>query len=170
MEDSKVEVVLREIEFLAQEYNLPIIGKNKAVILSNLIKAHSPSFALEVGTLIGYSAIAIANALPENGKLITIEVNRKNANIAKKYFERSCLKNKIQLVVGDARVVIPKLNYSFNFMFIDADKRQYLEYLKLAEPLLKEGSIIVADNVKIFRNILSDYLDYVRGSKKILEL
>jgi Predicted O-methyltransferase len=70
------------------------------------------------------------------------------------------------LVVGDARVVIPKLNYSFNFMFIDADKRQYLEYLKLAEPLLKEGSIIVADNVKIFRNILSDYLDYVRGSKK----
>lgn len=158
--------VLKEIELLAEQFDLPIIGSEKARALSNLLKEKQIKNALEVGTLIGYSGIVIASSLPEDGKLVTIEINEKNASIAEKYFEKSGLKNKIDLIIGDARDVIPRLKTTFDFMFIDADKRQYFQYLKLAEPLLRKGCLIVADNVKMFADILNDYLHYVRNSRK----
>jgi predicted O-methyltransferase YrrM len=71
----------------------------------------------------------------------------------------------MKVIIGDALDIIPKLNDMFDSMFIDAEKSQYLKYLMLGEPKLKVGAIIIADNVKKFRNEMEDYLNYVRNNK-----
>jgi Predicted O-methyltransferase len=159
----EAELILEEIEKIAKENKLPIIGKNKGKIIVDFLNKHKSKKLLEIGTLIGYSAIFIASYT--KAKVTTIEINEEIAKIALKNIKNAGLENKIKVIIGDALDVIPKLNDIFDSMFIDAEKSQYLKYLILAEPKLKNNSIIIADNVKKFENEMKDFLNYVRNNK-----
>jgi predicted O-methyltransferase YrrM len=160
--------LLRDLEQIAKKEHLPSIGPIKGRIISDIVKKYKPASILEIGTLHGYSAILMGNLLPDDGgKLITIEIDRDLANIAIKNIEKAGLSCKIKVICDDAINVIPTLGgYKFDLVFLDAIKTQYLNYLKLLEGknLLKEESIVVADNVILYENEMKDYLEYVRNS------
>ncbi len=160
--------LLRELEQIAKKEHLPSIGPLKGKIISDIVKRYRPASILEIGTLHGYSAILMGNLLADDGgKLITIEIDSDLANIATKNIEKAGLSGKINVICNDAIAVIPTLDSSkFDLVFLDAVKTQYLHYLKLLEGknLLKEGSIVVADNVILYESEMKDYLDYVRNS------
>jgi predicted O-methyltransferase YrrM len=145
---------------------LPIIGPRKGVVLSGVVREIKPERVLEVGTLIGYSAILIAKELESKAHLITIEIHPDEAETARKNIRRAKVPPHIDVIAGDAIKIIPTLTGKFDMMFIDADKTEYLEYLRLAENKLHKGSVIVADNAGTFANQMKDYLDYVRSSGK----
>jgi caffeoyl-CoA O-methyltransferase len=131
-----------------------------------VIEDYQPRKILEIGTLYGYSAILMSSMLPEeNGwKVITIEIDKKSANIARKNIEDAALGNRVEVIVGDALGIIPKLNVKFDMVFLDGTKEEYFKYLKLVEKNLKKGAVVVADNVGIFETSIYDYLEYVRNS------
>lgn len=157
--------VLEKIERQAEREFLPIIGPEKGKTLEKLVKEKRPKEAIEVGTLIGYSAIRIARSL-EQGKLISVELNKENAAKAKENITKAKLHKKVTVLAGDAKEIIPKLNGAFDFVFLDANKKEYLTYLKLLEPKMNYGCYVVADNILIFREELVDYINYVRKSGK----
>jgi predicted O-methyltransferase YrrM len=160
--------LLRDLEQIAKKEHLPSIGPLKGRIISDIVKKYKPASILEIGTLHGYSAILMGNLLPDDGgKLITIEIDRDLANISIKNIEKAGLSCKIKVICDDAINVIPTLGgYKFDLIFLDAIKTQYLNYLKLLEGknLLKEESIVVADNVILYESEMKDYLEYVRNS------
>ena len=160
--------LLRDLEQIAKKEHLPSIGPLKGRIISDIVKKYKPASILEIGTLHGYSAILMGSLLPDDGgKLITIEIDRDLANIATKNIEKAGLSSKIKVICSDAIDVIPTLaGYKFDLVFLDAIKTQYLNYLKLLEAknLLKEESIVVADNVILYESEMKDYLEYVRNS------
>jgi predicted O-methyltransferase YrrM len=164
--------LLRELEQTAKRENLPSIGPVKGKIISDIIKKHMPTSILEIGTLHGYSAILMGNLLPnDGGKLITIEKDKNLANIARKNIYKAGLSGKIEVICHDAIDVIPTLaSYKFDMVFLDAIKSEYLRYLRLVEQknLMKEGSVVVADNVILYENEMKDYLEYVRNSGKYM--
>lgn len=173
--DGGLEVVprlLRELEQIAQKEHLPSIGPLKGRIISEIVKKYRPASILEIGTLHGYSAILMGHLLPDDdGKLITIEIDRDLANIATKNIEKAGLSGKINVICNDAIDVIPTLGgYEFDLVFLDAVKTQYLHYLRLLEGknLLKEESIVIADNVILYESEMKDYLEYVRNSGNYL--
>ncbi len=159
-------VVLRDIEKMSETQFLPIIGPEKGKILAETVREVKPKRVLEVGTLIGYSAILIGKELDENAHLTTIEIHAHEAEVAEKNIQEAEIRAKVEVVVGDALKVIPKLRSKFDLVFIDADKTEYLQYLKLVEDKLHKGSVIVADNAGVFAEQMKDYLDYVRSSGK----
>lgn len=142
---------------------IPSIGPIKRKIIENLIKKHKPKKILEIGTLFGYSAILMARLLLPKGQVVTIEKNKDNARIAKENIADAGLRKNIKIISGDALEIIPKIIEKFDILFIDAKKSDYLNYLKLAEKNLKQGSLVIADNTGIFKKQLSDYLIYVRN-------
>ncbi|HZD83287.1 MAG TPA: CmcI family methyltransferase [Nitrososphaeraceae archaeon] len=175
--EERVSKVLRELEQIAIREHLPSVGPIKAKIISAIIQKYKPTTILEIGTLHGYSAILMAaDLLPVNDddnnnkideKLVTIEIDKNLTNIAKKNIDNAGLSNKIEVICGNALDVIPTLaGYKFDLIFLDAVKNEYLQYLRLieAKDLLKEGAIVVADNVIIYENEMQDYLEYVRNS------
>lgn len=106
-----------------------------------------PNSILEIGTFTGYSAIALASGLKENGKLTTLEFNEEHEEIALKYFEKAGLSNKIELKLGRAVDIIPTLNQNWDLVFIDADKINYSTYYDLVIDSVPSGGWIIADNV-----------------------
>jgi predicted O-methyltransferase YrrM len=157
--------VLQSLEKMAQKEFVPSIGPVKGRIITEIIKKNNPKSVLEVGALYGYSAILMANILPQGGKVITIELDKLIAKIARKNIANAGLSDKIDIVASNALEVIPKLDLKFDLLFLDAAKDEYLKYLKLAENKnLKKGSIVVADNVEVSKNEMRDYLEYVRSS------
>ncbi|HKI08689.1 MAG TPA: CmcI family methyltransferase [Nitrososphaeraceae archaeon] len=164
---SKASQVLRRLEKMADKQFVPSIGPIKGKIITGIIQKYKPRDILEVGTLYGYSAILMADTLNgANGKVITIEIDKPIADIARKNIADADLTDKIDVIVGNALDVIPRLNSKFDLLFLDAAKNEYLKYLELAQKRnLKEGSIIVADNVEISKSEMQDYLEHVRNSR-----
>ena len=161
--------VLKSLEKMAKNEFVPSIGPVKGRIITEIIKKYNPKNILEVGTLYGYSAILMATAAPDmrqaEGKVVTIEIDRSVADIARKNIDDAGLSEKINVIVGDALEIIPKLDLKFDLLFLDAAKDEYLTYLKLAEDkALNKGAVIVADNVEVSKNEMLDYLEYVRSS------
>jgi predicted O-methyltransferase YrrM len=158
------DVVLREIERMSKRTYLPIIGPVKGKHLVDTVRGFHVNNVLEVGTLVGYSAILIALNLPQRGRIVTMEMNPESARLAEENIQRAGLADKIEVHVGEAATLIPRVNGSFDMVFLDAAKDEYLEYLKLAEHKLERGGVVFADNVRPFRREMRDYLDYVRDS------
>ncbi|KAF8610507.1 O-methyltransferase family 3 protein [Ceratobasidium sp. AG-I] len=104
---------------------------------------------LEVGTLGGYSAICMARALPEGGKLTTLEIDPHHAEVARKNIELAGLSQRVEVITGPALDVLPTLgpDHSFDFAFIDADKPSNPGYFKQAQRLVKPGGVVIVDNV-----------------------
>jgi len=159
--------VLKSLEEMAEKEFVPSIGPIKGKIIADVIKKYQPENILEIGTLYGYSAILMANTLSglDGKKVVTIEIDKSIADIARKNIADAGLSEKIEVIVGNALDIIPNLNQKFQLMFLDAAKVEYLGYLKSAEKkYLEKGAVIVADNVEVSKNEMLDYLEYVRNS------
>ena len=157
-------MILKRIEELSEKKYLPIVDPIRGRYLVDTIKRFSVKRVLEVGTLVGYSAILIAKNLPEDGKVFTIETNRNSAKMAKENIQMVKLSGKIEIFVGDAIQLIPNIREDFDMVFLDGVKGEYLDYLRVSEGKLGKGGIVFADNVKRFACDMRDYLDYVRNS------
>ncbi len=166
MISNEADGVLRNIEKMANKKFLPIIGSEKGRILTDTIHKFKPRRILEVGTLIGYSAILMAKELRDDAEIITIEVDEDEAEIARENIRRSEVKPKIEVITGNALEVIPRLSGRFDLVFLDATKDEYMSYLRLVEDKLSKGGVVFADNAGIFASSMRDYLDYVRNSVK----
>jgi predicted O-methyltransferase YrrM len=158
--------VLQEIERQGAQRFLPIVGPAKGQILDEVVRTTKPTRVLEVGTLVGYSAIRMARLLPAQGHIISVEIDRARAREAQRNVARAGLAVKVQIRVGDAKRILPQLAGPFDLVFLDATKEEYLTYLRLVEPQLHPGSVVVADNAGVFADRLADYLEYVRHSGK----
>ena len=107
----------------------------------------SPGNILEIGTFTGYSAICLSKGLRPGGKLITIELNDELSAFAQSFFCRAGADAKITQLTGKAQDIIPGLNHMFDLVFIDADKREYIDYYNLIIDKVKPGGFILVDNV-----------------------
>ena len=145
---------------------MPIVGSERGKVLAEEVRKVKPKRILEVGTLIGYSAILMGRELDKKSRIITIENHEEEAKAAEENIRRAEISAKVQVIAGDAIQVIPTLKDSFDFVFIDADKTEYFDYLRLVENKLRKGSVVVADNAGFFARQMKDYLDYVRTSGK----
>ena len=161
---SSPEGVLREIERQASRRWLPIIGAEKAKIVTRVVDEAKPMQVLEVGTNIGYSAIVIASHMSEGSHLTTIELDKVHAREAEVNINKAGFAEKVSILVGDALTLIPSVDGPIDLAFVDAEKDEYGKYLTLIEPKLHPGSVIIADNVGAFPRAMADYLDRVRRS------
>ena len=124
-----------------------ISGHFQGRFLSFLSQLIQPYNILEIGTFTGYATLCMAEGLKQNGAIHTIEINEELFNFYKKYFDKSAYKNQIVSHIGDAKEIIPNLNFKFDMVFIDADKANYCSYFDIVFPKLNYGGIIIADNV-----------------------
>ena len=124
-----------------------ISGHFQGRFLSFLSQLIQPYNILEIGTFTGYATLCMAEGLKQNGAIHTIEINEELFNFYKKYFDKSAYKNQIVSHIGDAKEIIPNLNFKFDMVFIDADKADYCSYFDIVFPKLNYGGIIIADNV-----------------------
>jgi caffeoyl-CoA O-methyltransferase len=122
-------------------------------MISHMIR---PVRILEIGTFTGYSAICMAEGLAEGGLLITIDKNEELEDIINKYFKEAGVADKINLIIGNALDIIPKLEGYFDLVFIDADKANYINYFNLVIDKLNPGGFIIADNVLWSGKVVSE--------------
>jgi len=115
-----------------------------------------PSRVLEIGTFTGYSALCLARGLSEGGQLHTIELREADAERAKSFFDRSASRENIILHIGDAFHIIGEIGESWDLVFIDADKENYIAYFNRVLPLLKPNGFILADNVLFHGQVLEE--------------
>ncbi len=134
-------------------------GHIQGRLLSFLSKIKQPQSILEIGTYTGYSALCLAEGLTENGKLITIDPNEETNHFAKQFINRSAFKNNIELITGQAHVVIPTLAQKFDLVFIDADKKNYAWYYELVIDKVNKGGLIIADNVLWSGKVVEKQMD-----------
>jgi caffeoyl-CoA O-methyltransferase len=134
------------------------VGKSEGRLLELLVRMVGARRAVEVGTLAGYSAIRIARALPEGGRLWTIEVMPEHAEVARRNIAAAGLAERVEVVLGDAMAVLPALEQHgpFDAVFIDADKERYDQYGRWAARTLRQGGLLVGDNAFLFGNLLQD--------------
>ncbi|MDO7610554.1 MAG: O-methyltransferase [Crocinitomicaceae bacterium] len=135
-------------------------GHFQGRILSMLSKMISPNRILEIGTYTGYSALCLAEGLMEDGKLYTIDINEELEDRVRQYFLESKYNQQIDLIIGDALNLIPRLNESWDIVFIDADKKNYTKYFNMVVASVKSGGYIIADNVLWSGKVVEkDHLD-----------
>jgi caffeoyl-CoA O-methyltransferase len=124
-----------------------VTGGLEAALLKLLVRLIGARRILEIGSFTGYSAIAMAEALEDDGKIISCEISEKHAEIAQSFIRRSPDAHKIEVRLGPAVETIPTLDGPFDLVFLDADKDNYCRYYELILPRLRTGGLIVADNV-----------------------
>jgi len=163
---SRAEQLLNEIADIALIEFLPIVGPARGKVIIEEIKKAKPKTVLEVGTFMGYSTILIGRELEKTAKFVTIEEHSTEAEVAKNNIAQSEIAINIQVINGDAIEIIPTLKDNFDFVFLDASKEEYLQYLKHVENNLKKGAVIIADNIGKFAAETKDYTDYIRTSNK----
>ena len=128
-----------------------------------LVQATGAKRILEIGCSNGYSGIWFSLGLPEDGRLITMEIDPVRAKEARENWTRAGLSHKIQLMEGDANQILPKLDGSFDMVLLDAVKKDYLAQFKNIYPKLKIDGIVLADNAIGHAKEMQDYLNFVRN-------
>ena len=156
-----------------------ISGHEQGRLLSMLSHMAQPELILEIGTFTGYSTICLAEGMKTNGRLHTIEKDDEKAEIAAAFFEKAGIADKIVLHIGDALDIIPKFGIVFDVVFIDAAKKQYLEYYHLIINKVRSKGFILVDNILWYGKVanphaqdettkeLRRFNDYVRTDKRI---
>jgi predicted O-methyltransferase YrrM len=158
---------LKIMEDYARENNVPIIEPEVGQLIKVLLKLHKPKEILEVGTAIGYSALLMGQNLEGDWSITTMERNPQMIEKARENFRESGLEDRIRIIEGDARETFPHLTKKYDFIFLDAAKGQYMEFLGYAKDLLKPGGLIVSDNVLYKGMVASDDL-VVRRKRTIV--
>ena len=121
-------------------------GHMQGLLLRMLVGMVRPRRILEVGTYSGYSALAMASAMPPDGELFTFEINDEHEDFTRPWIDAAPEADRIHFVIGDALTVVPTLGLRFDFVFLDGDKRHYVDYYEMARRHLTPGGYIVADN------------------------
>jgi predicted O-methyltransferase YrrM len=158
--------MLRLMDRAVTLWRIPVIGKEKSRVLRRLLLRHQPRRGIEVGSLFGYSAILVAGHMPRGGRLVCVEQNAYLAKFVVSNVEKAGLARHVRVVVGDALRVLPLLRGPVDFLLIDANKEDYLDYLRAVESRLVKGALVVADNTGIYRRDVKPYLDHVRGDSR----
>lgn len=122
-------------------------GHLQGRFLSFVSKLQQPKLIVEIGTYTGYSALCLAEGLAKDGKLISIDVNEETSSFAKSFISKTEFTHQIELVLADAKEFVPTINEPIDLVFIDADKKNYLNYYHLIIDKIKPGGLIIADNV-----------------------
>ena len=140
--------LLAEMEAYAAEHRVPIADREVARFLEITARATGARRMLEIGMAIGYSVIHLARGLPEGGEVVTIEPNEEMIARSGEYLERAGLSGRVRVERGFALEVLPRLKgETFDLVFLDALKEEYAQYLELSLPLLREGGVVVCDNL-----------------------
>ncbi len=136
-----------------------ISGHVQGRMLKMFVRMICPQRVLEIGTYTGYSALCIAEGLPQNAHIDTIEINDELEPKIRSTFENSAFSQKITLHIGDALSIIPTFPYDFDIIFIDANKRNYIEYYEQALKKVKPKGFIFADNTLWNGHVIEDNID-----------
>lgn len=128
-------------------YPRMLSGSVQGELLKMLVEMTGAKRVLEIGSFTGYSAICLASGLPADGHLDALEINDELEDLMREGWEKAGVSSKITLHIGDAVETLKSLDGPFDFVFIDANKRQYCEYFDLVFPKLSPGGVIVADDV-----------------------
>jgi predicted O-methyltransferase YrrM len=139
--------VLAEMEAEAAKHDIPIVGPAVGRMLHQLALMIGAKHIFEMGSAIGYSTIWWARAVGEGGKVIYTDGDAKNAEKAKRYFQRAGVTSRVKIHVGDALEVLSEQKQEYDIIFNDVDKEDYPRVLRLALPRLRKGGLFVTDNV-----------------------
>lgn len=139
--------LLTEMEAYAAEHHVPIADREVALFLEITARAINAKRALECGMAIGYSVIHLARAMAAGGLVVTIDPSDEMIAAAEGYFDKAGIRDRVQINKGYALEVIPRLDETFDLLFIDAVKEEYQGYLDLALPKLRPGGVVICDNL-----------------------
>ncbi|MDC6406798.1 MULTISPECIES: O-methyltransferase [Maribacter] len=163
------------LQELTRETHLKVIqprmltGRFQGRVLSVLSKIINPKYILEIGTYTGYSALCLAEGLRENGELHTIDINPELEEMQRTYFNKSGFGERIYPHMGNALEIIPKLDITFDLIFIDAEKKQYDNYLEVVLPKTRSGSVILSDNVLWSGKVVEPLKKWDKTTKVLLD-
>lgn len=152
------EELMREMEAYAAEHHVPIINERGRVAFLEIVREVRPHHVLEIGTAIGYSTLLFLLNAAEDVTVTTLELSEERAALARRFLDQSGFGSRVTILTGNAGEILSGLTGSYDFVFIDAAKGQYVDYFHKIQPLLAPECVILADNV-LFRG-------YVLGTEK----
>lgn len=132
-------------------------GHLQGRLLKMLVQMIRPQRVLEIGTYSGYSALCMAEGLPEGGRILTYEINDEQEEFTRPWFDNSPYAACIDFRIGDALNEVPRLQQTFDLVYIDADKRKYMEYYEMSLQWLRPGGYIIADNTLWDGHVLEEH-------------
>lgn len=144
-------------------------GHLQGRVLKMFVRMAQPKNILEIGTFSGYSAICLAEGLPEGGMVYTFEINDEQEDFTRPWIENSPVADKIKFIIGDALTEAPKLGVEFDMAFIDGDKRTYMESYEMVLSVLRPGGFILADNTLWDGHVVDHAYDKDRQTQGIEE-
>ena len=150
-------VELEKIKKKALEDKVPIIMDDTLEVVAKILTEIKPNKILEIGTAVGYSAICFSEYLQENGKIDPIERDTERVKEARENIKKAEVEDKINIYEGDAVEILPTLNDEYDVVFIDAAKGKYPFFLNQALRMIRQGGVIIADNVLYKGYVMSDY-------------
>jgi predicted O-methyltransferase YrrM len=159
---SPEEAVLKELNretYVKVQMPNMLSGHLQGQFLEMLSRMLHPKRILEIGTFTGYSGMCLANGLPDDGLLYTIDINEELQPMVEKYINKAGFSKKVKQLIGDARQIIPTLDEPFDLVFIDADKINYSTYYDLVFDKVRTGGYIIADNVLWSGKVLAEKKD-----------
>lgn len=161
---------LNALEEYAHETDVPIIRRPTQNLIRFLLELNKPHSILEVGTAIGFSAILMAQYSEDDAHITTIEKYEKRIPIAKENFAKSGFENKITFLEGDAIDILKELsdeNKTYDMIFMDAAKGQYMNFLPMVKTMMKKGSLLISDNVLQDGDIIESRFAVTRRNRTI---
>lgn len=163
--EDRVAKIIEELDRTCREQTVYMVGPEKGVRLAELIRSRAPEVVVECGTALGYSGLWIARELEKlgRGKLITIELDPARAELARENFRRAGLAARVDVRTGDARALAGEIEDEVDVLFLDCNYANYHPCFLAIEGRLKDGALLVADNVGIGAGGMQDYLDAVRS-------
>jgi len=151
--------LLTEMEVFASKHNVPIADREVAVFIEITARTSGAKRALEIGMAIGYSVVHLARGMgasDDASQVVTIEPNDEMIGAASGYLQRAGLMDRVRIERGKALDVMPRLNETFDLLFIDAVKEEYKQYLDLGLPRLRSGGVVIVDNLLWGGRVASD--------------
>ena len=148
---------LEKVKEKALEDHIPIIMDDTLEVIKNILKDIKPKRILEVGCAVGYSSSRFAEFTDEDCIIDTIEIDEEKAKVAIQNIRNIGLENRINIYIGDGVDIIPRLNFKYDMVFIDAAKSKYSIFLEESLKHMEKGGVILADNVLYKGYVMSDY-------------
>jgi len=160
--------ILKELEEYAEKNSVPIVQPETAKFLETMMCLKRPVRILEVGCAIGYSAILMAQYLADGGSITTLEWDAETCEIARANIEKAGLSDRITVVLGDAKDIIPTLTGEYDVIFLDGPKAHYIYMLNDCIRLLKKGGMLISDNI-LYKGMIADDEHVIRRKITIVK-
>jgi predicted O-methyltransferase YrrM len=154
--DKIAQEILNGMQQYASEHRVPIVSSSGGALLAQLVAGRQSVSILEIGTAIGYSTLLMALNMPSDGHIVTLEQDPERIQLAQEFLAKAGMLERVDIIAGDAGEELVRLSGKFDFVFIDAAKGQYLDYLHKVINKLSANAVIVADNVLFRGMVLSE--------------